>query len=109
MGTKADGSPITPSSVKYWQAWQVPAGADAPISDAQGDATDSFPDTALAGSTGDESVSAVARFYEGLTLPPAFGVGNSPYADGRLSSTTDPNLSTNSATLPVATSTTREF
>ncbi len=63
MGTKADGSPITPSSVKYWQAWQVPAGADAPA-----DATDSFPDTALAGSTGEESLSAVARYYEGLTL-----------------------------------------
>src|SRR5580698_8869778 len=26
LGTKPDGSPITPSSIKYWQAWQVPAG-----------------------------------------------------------------------------------
>ena len=104
MGTKADGSPITPSSVKYWQAWQVPVGADAPS-----DAMDSFPDTALSGGTGEETLSAVARYYEGLILPPAFGVGNSQYAGGRLSSVTDPRLSTNSATLPVATNTTQHF
>ena len=30
LGTKPDGSPITPSSVKYWQAWQVPAGSNVP-------------------------------------------------------------------------------
>jgi hypothetical protein len=104
LGTRADGSPITPSSVEYWQAWQVPAGADAPAN-----ATDDFPNTVFAGGTGDETVSAVARFYEGLILPPAFGEGNSPYAGERLSSTTDPNLSTSSATLPVVTSSTQKF
>lgn len=103
-GTKGDGSPITPSCVEYWQAWQVPAGADVPAN-----ATDRFPNTALVGSTGDESVSAVARFYEGLTLPPAFAMGNSPYAGARLSSITDPKLSTNDATLPVVTSNTQKF
>jgi hypothetical protein len=104
LGTRADGSPITPSSVEYWQAWQVPAGADAPA-----DPTDHFPNTSLAGSTGDESVSAVARFYEGLTLPPAFAIGNSPYAGERPASMTDPKLSTNNATLPVVTSSTQRF
>jgi hypothetical protein len=104
MGTKADGSPIAPSYVEYWQAWPVPAGADAPV-----DATDNFPNTPFAGSTGDESVTAMARFYEGLILPPAFAVGNSPYAGQRLSSVTDPKLSTNNATLPVATTTTLKF
>jgi hypothetical protein len=104
MGTKTDGSPITPSSVEYWQAWPVPAGADAPV-----DPTNDFPNTALAGSRGDESVSAVARFYEGLILPPAFVVGNSPYAGERLSSITDPKLSTNNATLPVDNSSTLTF
>jgi hypothetical protein len=104
LGTRADGSPITPSSVEYWQAWQVPAGADAPAN-----ATDSLSNAALAGSTGEESVSAVARFYEGLVLPPAFGAGNSPYAGECLSSTTDPNLSTANATLPVVTSSTQKF
>jgi hypothetical protein len=104
MGTKADGSPITPSTVKYWQAWQVPVGADAPS-----DAIDSFPDTPLAGGTGEETLCAVARYYEGLILPAAFGVGNSPYAGGRLSSVTDPHLSTNRATLPVATNATQQF
>jgi hypothetical protein len=104
MGTKADGSPITPSSVEYWQAWPVSAGADAPVNP-----TDNFPNTPLAGSSGDESVLAVARFYEGLILPSAFAVGNSPYAGERLSSMTDPKLSTNNATLPVDTSTTLKF
>lgn len=104
LGTKADGSPITPSSVEYWQAWQIPAGADAPT-----DATARFPNTALAGSTGEENVSAVARFYEGLTLPPAFATGKSPYAGERLSSATDPKLTTNHATLPVITSSTQKF
>lgn len=104
MGTKADGSPITPSTVKYWQAWQVPVGANAPS-----DAIDSFPDTALAGGKGEESLCAVARYYEGLILPPAFAVGKSQYAGGRLSSVIDPHLSTNSATLPVATNATQQF
>jgi hypothetical protein len=104
LGTMADGSPVTPSSVEYWQAWQVPAGADAPAN-----ASDSLSNAALAGCTGEESVTAVARFYEGLTLPPVFSPGNSPYAGERLSSTTDPNLSTSSATLPVATSSRQKF
>jgi hypothetical protein len=102
LGTKPDGSPITPSSVKYWQAWQVPAGSNAPE-----DGLDSFP--APAGSTGEDSISTVARFYEGLVLPPAFAVGNSPYAGERPSSTTDPKLSTSSATLPVIAGATLHF
>jgi hypothetical protein len=102
LGTKPDGSAITPSSVKYWQAWQVPAGSNAPE-----DGLESFP--APTGSTGEDSISTVARFYEGLILPPAFGVGNSPYAGERPSSTTDPKLSTNRATLPVTASATLHF
>jgi hypothetical protein len=51
----------------------------------------------------------VARFYEGLTLLPAFAVGNSPFASTRVSSIADPNLSTSSATLPVVTSSTQKF
>ena len=102
VGTRPDGTPITPSAIKYWQAWQVPTGADAPA-----DAMDTSADTVLSGSKGEESVSTVARFYEGLTLPSSFAVGNSPYA--RLSSTSDPKLSTGCATLPVTTSTKREF
>jgi len=102
LGTKPDGSAITPSSVKYWQAWQVPAGSNAPE-----DGLDSFP--APSGSTGEDSISTVARFYEGLILPPAFAVGNSPYAGERPSSTTDPKLSASSATLPVTASATLHF
>jgi hypothetical protein len=102
LGTKPDGSAITPSSIKYWQAWKVPAGSNAPEN-----ALDSFPPPA--GSTGEDTVSAVARFYEGLILPPAFAVGNSPYAGERPSSITDPKLSTSSATLPVTASATLHF
>lgn len=101
IGTRPDGSPITPSVVRYWQAWPVPAGADAP-----NDAMDTIADTVLSG-TGEESVSTVARFYEGLIVPSSFALGNSPYA--RLSSTSDPTLSTDGATLPVTTSTKLEF
>jgi hypothetical protein len=104
LGTKPNGSPITPSSVKYWQAWKLPAGANVP-----GDALDSFANPAPAGSTGEETVSTVARFYEGLILPPAFAVGNSPYARDRLTSTTDPKLSTSRATLPVVANMTLHF
>ena len=104
LGTRPDGSPITPSSVKYWQAWQVPAGSNVP-----GSPLDNFTNPAPPGSTGEDTVSAVARFYEGLILPSAFAVGKSPYAGERLSSTTDPKLPTSSATLPVAGSATRHF
>jgi hypothetical protein len=97
LGKKPDGSAITPSSVEYWQAWQVPAGAKAPAN-----AVDDFPSPGPAGSTGEDNVIAVARFYEGLVLPSTFAEGNSPYAHGRLSSTSDPNLPTLNATLPVA-------
>jgi hypothetical protein len=64
---------------------------------------------ALAGSTGDESMSAVARFYEGLILPPAFAVGNSPYRGCARVVDDRSELSTSSATLPVVTSSTQKF
>jgi hypothetical protein len=102
VGTRPDGSPITPSVVRYWQAWQVAAGTDAPD-----DAMDTIADTVLSGCRGEENVSMVARFYEGLTMPLSFSLGNSPYA--RLSSTSDPELSTGGATLPVTTSTKLEL
>lgn len=104
LGARADGSPITPSSVEYWQAWKIPAGADAPAN-----ASDILSNAALTGCTGEESVSAVARFYEGLILPPGFSAGNSPYAGEGPSSTSDPKLSTSSATLPVVMSSTLKF
>jgi hypothetical protein len=104
LGEKPDGSAITPSSVTYWQAWQV-----APGQASTGDATPIFPDTSLAGGKGDESIIAVARFYEGLTLPPLFAPGKSPYAGDRLSSTTDPKLSSQNATLPVIGNSKQQF
>jgi hypothetical protein len=104
LGTKPDGSPITPSSIKYWKAWQVPAGSSTP-----GAAFDTFENTVSTGGTGDDTVTATARFYEGLILPADFAVGNSPYAGSLLSSTIDPNLSTSRATLPVAASATLHF
>jgi len=101
-GVRADGSAISPSFVKYWQAWPVPAGSGAPI-----DAVDNLP--APVGGTGEDNVSAIARFYEGLRLPPGFARGGSPFAGERLASTIDPNLPTAAATLPVVTNVTVQF
>ncbi len=103
-GMKADGSAMSPAPIQYWQAWQVTAGASTPS-----DSQDTFSDEALAGSSGEETVTAVARFYEGLALPSSFAAGNSPYAARLLSSTTDPNLPTWNATLPVTASATVQF
>ena len=102
--TKPDGSPVTPSFIKYWEAWRVPAGSQVTVP-----AIDDFTNTAPAGSTGSDTVFATARFYEGLILPLSFAAGRSPYAASPLSSTTDPSLSTNKATLPVSVSATLHF
>ena len=104
LGTNPDGSAITPSFITYWQAWKVLPGTKAPE-----DALDTFASPAPAGSTGEDSVSAVARFYEGLVLPPSFAIGNSPYAGRCLCSISDPHLSTSNATLPVAAGATLHF
>jgi hypothetical protein len=72
-------------------------------------ATDNFVNTSPPGSMGSDTFSAMARFYEGLILPPSFAAGNSPYAGSRLSSTIDPHLSTNDATLPVVLRATLQF
>ena len=104
VGTRADGSPVTPGHVQYWQAWLVPAGQNAPE-----DATEVFSDALFAGGAGEDNVTAVARFYEALALPSTFAVGNSAFADKLLSATVDPMLSTASATLPVAVNMTLHF
>jgi hypothetical protein len=104
VGARADGSAVTPSSVSYWQAWQVPAGADAPR-----DPLANFSDAPLAGGKGEESITAIARFYEGLTLPPSFAAGKSSYAGERLSSMADPHLSTQNATLPIIVNSKQQF
>ncbi len=101
---KPDGAPITPSSVKYWEAWLVSPGSQTTMP-----ATDNFVNTSPPGSMGSDTFSAMARFYEGLILPPSFAAGNSPYAGSRLSSTIDPHLSTNDATLPVVLRATLQF
>lgn len=102
IGTKPDGSPITPSSIEYWEAWRVAAGMQIVPGE-----MDRF--TEAPGSTGDDTVTATARFYEGLILPPCFAVGNSPYAGSSLSSIQDPHLATDEATLPVTAGTTLHF
>jgi hypothetical protein len=103
-GAKADGSALSPSLVRYWQAWPVSAGSDAPA-----DPVDNFLNWVMPGSTGEDNISAIARFYEGLQLPAGFARDSTPYAGGRLASTVDPNLSTTDATLPVLTNLTALF
>ena len=104
LGTNSDGSPITPSLVRYWQAWRVTAGTNVGA-----DGVDNFPSPGPAGSSGEEKVTATARFYEAVELPASFAPGKSPYAGGRLSSTTDPGLPTSNATLPVSEAFTLHF
>jgi hypothetical protein len=103
-GSKTAKSPIASTTVKYWEAWQVPAGSAATAA-----AVDSFTNAVPTASVGSDTVSAVARFYEGLSLPSGFAVGNSPYAGSRLSSTSDPQLATSHATLPVLADATLRF
>jgi hypothetical protein len=95
-GVQAAKSAITSTKVKYWEAWRVP-----PQSADAADAVDSFEASAHGTGGGINTVSATARFYEGLHLPAGFAVGQSPYAGSRLSSTSAPHLRTNRATLPV--------
>jgi hypothetical protein len=102
-GTSADGSAIRPIPNHSWLAWQVAAGATAPSP-----SLDSFSRDALTGS-GEEIVTAVARFYEGLTLPASFVEALSPYAEGLWTSATNPELPTRNATLPVVVSSTIPF
>ncbi len=107
IGTKPDGSPIMPSSIEYWEAWPVPPGSQVTVPAI--DRFDRFMNAAPADSSGSDTVSASARFYEGLILPPVFAAGNNPYAASPLSSNSDPNLPTSSATLPVALNATLHF
>lgn len=109
VGSRPDGGAVTPSFVRYWQAWKIPAGSDAPHGGSPEEASDSFLMPEPAGNTGEETIVATARFYEGLTLPPAFAAGNSRHAGGRFSSTIDPALDTGCATLPVENTITLHF
>ena len=95
LGTRPDGAAMMPSSIKYWEAWRVPAGSRVKVP-----ATDNFVNGIPPGSSGSDSVSATARFYEGLTLPSSFAADNSPYAASRLSSASDPILSTRTLLCP---------
>lgn len=103
-GSKTAESPIASTTFKYWEAWQVAAGSTATTS-----ASDSFVKATPVRNVGSDKVSASARFYEGLSLPLGFAVGNSSYAGPRLSSTSDPELPTNHATLPVIADATLRF
>ncbi len=70
LGSMHEGSAITPVAVTYWQAWRVAPGARAPEN-----AGDSFTMPTQAQGAGVDKVTAVARFYEGATLPSSFAAG----------------------------------
>lgn len=91
-------SPISSTSLTYWVAWKVPAGANMPLNSSD-HPSEAVPERKISS----DVIHAETRFYEGLALPPDFAVGGSPYAGANLSSKIDPHLPTTHATLPVAT------
>ena len=83
----------------YWEAWQVEAGKQSTIYQDMGIQQDDIFSTGIFPHW---TVSASARFYEGLGLPDTFIKDNRNTTAGDLRSTTiDPRLSTNGATDPV--------
>jgi hypothetical protein len=93
-GAPDPGSAVASTTVRYWEAWRVPPHSTAPTG-----AISAFEVSASSGSF--DTIFATARFYEDLMLPVGFVLGQVPYAGATLSSSTDPHLETNHATLPV--------
>jgi hypothetical protein len=96
IGIPSAGSATISTKERYWRALKVPAQSS--------EATDAmkFYEKGVPGTGGGtETINATARFYEGLVLPQEFSVGRSSNAGSVPSSTIDPNLGTNHATLPV--------
>ena len=88
------------SGVPYWEAWQIPPGADR----TQNEKDDVFAWSGFlpwggSGTGGKVSKTGEARFYEGITsLPSSFIVNNPATGAGFLASTTtDPNLTKGTA------------
>jgi hypothetical protein len=83
----------------FWEAWRVNPGQRGPASGDEfrvGQAT-------LDSSTGTDEVTAVATFYEGLTLPSSFEMLNGDTLAGTTirSTATDPNLPEDNALTPI--------
>jgi hypothetical protein len=78
--------------LNYWEAWSVSAGKS--VTDL----------SAILGYDDANSIRGwalgVARFYEGLLLPPSFAAGNVDSAGTAPATYIDPKLPTNSATAP---------
>jgi RHS repeat-associated protein len=83
----------------YWEAW--PVSANSHVSSLHGtDANGASYSDMFAGGSGSH-IHASARFYEGLTPPSSFKVQPAGFPAGILkATTTNPNLSTQSATAP---------
>ena len=81
----------------YWEAWKVNAGSktcscfDQFVLNPHSDNT----------ATGTDTLTAKARFYEGLRLPSSFVPSGNPYSGTLPSTNTNPNLPTTNATPPV--------
>jgi hypothetical protein len=88
------GNLVSQENWDYWEAWRVDPGSTVTTFAATGDPVD---DTfhipaAAAGTSGTWTISGTARFYEGLSLPDTFDVGNVPQAGILFSTSTDPHL-----------------
>jgi RHS repeat-associated protein len=96
--TLPDGSQTT-----YWEAWQVaPNSTVTKLTAANPSANSPMANLPIDDTfEGAKSITASARFYEGLNLPGSFVQGSVPYATGLRATRKNPCLSIGSATPPV--------
>ncbi len=96
--TLSDGTSQT-----YWEAWQVaPNSTVTTLTAANPSANSPMANLPIDDTfEGAKSITASARFYEGLNLPSSFVQGSVPYATGPRTTRKNPCLSIGSATPPV--------
>jgi hypothetical protein len=86
----------------YWEAWEVKCGSNRPVRTEAGYDDRFYVDYSKSHVQNDVTYKAVARFYEGLTLPDSFKINNTATGAGDLPATTiNPNLPIDNATDPV--------
>jgi len=98
--TASDGTQSADIHSNYWEAWHISPNSQ--ISDFQASGTYGYDDIFMInpgpGVHGDDSTTATAAFYEGLTLPPSFTPGGVRGAGSLPSTNINPNLPQTNAT-----------
>ena len=91
------------TSQTYWEAWRVaPNSTVTTLTGASPSSNSPMANLPIDDTfEGANSITATARFYEGLNLPSSFALGNVPYATGLRATWKKPCLSIQNATPPV--------